>query len=136
MANKKNGNGAEEESGTPGIGHNSLSELGKAFVERVERLNNDVNLEKTACKEAVTGIRADINSVLAEAEKAGVPKKAVKMVVKQREAERKAAAARKAMTAFELDAVDNIRLALGDLAELPLGRAALGETGDTTGAAG
>lgn len=113
--------------GTPAIGHNSLSEQGKKFVERIENLQKDIENEKTSYKEAVTGIRADIALVLAEAVQAGIPKVTIKAVVKARTLERKADAAREALDIADRDSFDNIRLALGDLAELPLGKAVLGE---------
>jgi uncharacterized protein (UPF0335 family) len=111
--------------GTPGVGHNSLGEQGKSFVERIERLNHDIDLEKTAAKETIAGIKADVNRVLAEAVQAGIPKKVVKAVIKTRELARKADNAREDLDIADRDSLDNIRLALKDISDLPLARAAI-----------
>lgn len=102
----------------------------KAYVERVERLNDDItSIMLTAlskCKE----VHGDIKIVYDEAKDTdGIPKKALKKVVKARQLEAKARKVREDLEGDEQDSFDMIRHALGDLAELPLGAAVLAKTG-------
>lgn len=119
----KNGNGEG-----PGVGHNSqtLREQGKSFVERIERVNRDIELEQEAAKEAITGHRADIKAILKAAKSAGL-KGAVQAAVAARRLQRKADAVRERLDIADRDTFDTIRLALGDLADTALGKAALAE---------
>jgi uncharacterized protein (UPF0335 family) len=122
---KKQANG--EQAGAPGIGHNGLPEKGKEFVQRIETLNKDLASEKGAYMATCKTIREDVKAVLTEAAEAGITRRTIKTAVKVRELERRAAEARGDLDIADQDMLDNIRLALGDLAELPLGKAALGE---------
>lgn len=112
-----------------GVGHNSknLTEQGKAFVERVEELNRNLASEKSSYMTECKTIREDITAVLTEAHDAGITRKTIKAAVKIRALQRKADEAREALDIAEIDHLDNIRLALGDLADTALGKAALGE---------
>lgn len=129
---KSNGNGK----GIAGIGDNSrsLTEQGGDFVKRVETLHKDLATEKSEYMTNCKTIREDIKQVLSDAADAGITRKTIKTAVKVRALERKAAEAREDLDIAERDHLDNIRLSLGDLAELPLGKAALGE-GDEAAAA-
>lgn len=118
-----------------GVGHNGLPEKGKEFVQRVETLNRDLASEKGTYMATCKGIREDIKLVLTEAAKAGITRKTIKTAVKVRDLERKAAEARGDLDIADQDMLDNIRLALGDLAELPLGQAALGDAEGASGQA-
>lgn len=120
---KSNGNG------TRGIGDNSqsLSEQGKSFVERIETLEADIDKETTDFKDTVLApLKSDVKSVYDEAKAAGLTKKSIKAVITARKKERQALDAREKLDIADRDTFDNIRLKLGDLAELPLGKAALG----------
>jgi uncharacterized protein (UPF0335 family) len=114
-----------------GIGHNGATDLpdkGKAFVERIETLNRDLASEKGEYMQRCKTVREDITAVLSEAADAGITRKTIKTAVKVRALERKAAEARDSLKDLaDQDMLDRIRLALGDLSDLPLGKAALGE---------
>jgi hypothetical protein len=60
-----------------------------------------------------------------EAEKAGIPKREFRAVMRTRQLENKLEAIRDGLQADEQETFDQIRNALGDLADLPLGQAAL-----------
>jgi len=95
------------------------------FVSEIETLMGDRDKLREKCSEKCEVISEQIGEVYATAKEAGVSKKALKKVVRTRELERKAAAEREKLEGAEQDTFDKIRLALGDLAELPLGQAAL-----------
>jgi uncharacterized protein (UPF0335 family) len=128
MPRRKNGTDDQP----AGVGHNGLPEKGKEFVQRVENLNADLATEKSEYMTRCKGIREDIKEVLSEAADAGITRKTIKTAVKVRYLERKAAEARDSLEEGEIETLDAIRLKLGDLAELPLGQAALGETEQPT----
>lgn len=103
----------------------------KSFVSRVENLEQEVELLKVDFKEKTIGpLKEDIKQVVEEAEQAGIPKKELKAVLKRRAAHRKAEAIREKLKSYEQTNFDNLRLALGDLSELPLGAAALSKAGN------
>lgn len=96
-------------------------------VARIEALIADkASIMGTAMSEC-KAVQADIKLVYDEAKEAGIPKKALRTVIKARELERKAAAVRDNLEAEDQDQHDLIRHALGDLADTPLGRAAMGD---------
>lgn len=111
-----------------GVGHNGMAKLGKGFVERIELLEDDLQKAQERFKdETATPIKNDIKNIYDEAKAEGLTKKAIKAVVTARKKERQAELARKKLDIADQDTFDNIRLALGDLADLPLGEHALGE---------
>lgn len=124
---RKNGNGTDGAEAGNGQGKN-LSEQGSDYVKRVENLHRELASEKSSYMAACKSLREGIKEVLTEAAEAGITRKTIKTAVKVRELERKAEEAREDLDIAERDHLDNIRLALGDLSELPLGKAALGET--------
>lgn len=106
-------------------GHNGFEpETVKGFVARIERLHKDIASEKGSYAQAIGVIRGDIKEIFDEAKDAGIPKKELKAVIKTRALEARVAAARDDLEAEQQDTYDNIRLALGDLADTPLGEAA------------
>lgn len=113
---------ADEQS--PRAGHNGLSEQGKAFVDRIENLNGDIERVKESIEEEIDTIKYDIKQVKKEAKAAGLLA-AVNSVIAARKAEKKAEQARNRLDIADRDTFDNIRLALGDLADTDLGKAAL-----------
>lgn len=59
------------------------------FLKRIETLNADIESAKGAHAQNVKTIKDDIKEVLTEAEEAGIPKRALKGLVKYRELERR-----------------------------------------------
>jgi uncharacterized protein (UPF0335 family) len=80
-------------------------------------------------------INEDIVAVYDAAKGSGIHKKALRKVVKTRELERKVASIREDLEAEDQETFDQIRHALGDLAELPLGQAALNAKAERSAAA-
>ncbi len=102
----------------------------QGYVERIESLHADIATEMATALNACRQIHGDIKQVYQEAkDEAGVPKKALKKVVKARGLERKAAECRADLEGDDLDSYDLIRHALGDLADTPLGAAATDRAG-------
>jgi uncharacterized protein (UPF0335 family) len=94
------------------IGHNSLDrDRLKSLVERIESI-----------EEQKAELASDIRDVYAEAKSAGLDAKALRKVIRLR---RQDSAERDALQS----AIDEYLSALGDLADLPLGRAALARDG-------
>lgn len=101
--------------------------LVKEFVGRIENLHADLEKEKSAYMLACKALREDIRAVLEEAQEKGLPKKPLKAIVKQRALEKKVAACRDDLDDIDhLSAFDIMKASLGDLADLPLGQAAMG----------
>lgn len=95
------------------------------FVQRIESLGDDLLTERSEYMTRCKSIRGDIKLVLDEAKDAGIPRKELKLAVKTRELQRKVDAIREDLEGDEQDNYDMIRHALGDLADTPLGAAAL-----------
>lgn len=115
----------------PRAGHNGFDPAkAEAFIKRVERIEADIGKEKSDYMNTCKALREDIKNVLNEAKDAGLPKAAMKAVLKARTLERKLEEAREDLDPDMQDTYDNIRLALGDLAELPLGQAAMSKSMD------
>lgn len=97
-------------------------------VKRVESLEADILAARMKYMSEARAIKGDINIVMGEAKDAGIPKKELKAVLRSRALERRAAAARDDLEDSDsIDTYDQIRLALGDLDDTPLGQAALAE---------
>lgn len=97
------------------------------FVGRIENLHADLEKEKSAYMLACKALHQDIKEVLEEAQSKGLPKKPLKAIVKQRALEKKVAACRDDLDDIDhLSAFDIMKASLGDLADLPLGQAAMG----------
>jgi F0F1-type ATP synthase membrane subunit b/b' len=108
----------------PGAGHN-FGELAKAFVARIEERLGVLDHHKADYKAAVRLIREDIKLIIDDAKQAGIPKRELKAVVRTRELERRVAAVRDELETVERETFDQIRMALGDFGDTPLGQAAL-----------
>lgn len=98
----------------------------QAVVERIEDIEDEIAAltgeHLSRCKVHREGIK----DILNEAKDAnGIPKKELKAVLKSRKLERKAKEAREELEDDEQESYDMIRHALGDLADLPLGKHAL-----------
>ena len=97
------------------------------FVGRIENLHADLEKEKSAYMLACKALREDLKEVFEQAQDKGLPKKPLKAIVKQRALEKKVAACRDDLDDIDhLSAFDIMKAALGDLADLPLGQAAMG----------
>lgn len=113
------------------IGHNGLQpDAVQGFTDRIENLMDKLASEKGEYMVRCKSIREDVNLVLAEAKDAGIPKKAFRAVIKTRELENKLDAIRDELEAETQETYDQIRHALGDLADLPLGNATLQKAPD------
>lgn len=99
------------------------------YVERIEALKADVISIMMKAVGDCRPIHADIKQILQDAkDAAGIPKKALRAAVKARELEAKARQVRDDLEeAEDQHSYDLIRHALGDLADTPLGKAALGD---------
>lgn len=105
-----------------------------SYINRLEELDDELMREKMAYMERARRIQENKKQVLDEAKDAGLSKKAVKAVVKVRDLERKAEAAREDLEDDDAAVFDDIREALGDFADSPLGAAAVKREDDTTNA--
>lgn len=123
---------AENGNGEPAAraGHNGFDATKlKGFVSRVENLEGALNKERSAYMLACKAIREDIKLVLDEAKDAGIPKKEFKAVIKTRNLQNKLEAIRDDLEGDQQETYDQIRHALGDLADLPLGEASMAKSG-------
>jgi hypothetical protein len=114
----------EDKTGAAGPGFNP--QLVSGYVRRIEALLDDIASERSASMIACKAIRADIGEVLDEAKNAGVPRRELKAAIKARDLARKIEALRDNFEAENRETYDQIRIALGDLADTPLGLATLG----------
>jgi uncharacterized protein (UPF0335 family) len=95
------------------------------FVATIEESHEQLQSEKGQYMKRCQSIRDDIKLVYDEAKDAGVPKKELKAVIKTRAKQRELDALREDLEVDERDTYDMLRHALGDLADLPLGVAAM-----------
>jgi hypothetical protein len=93
------------------------------FVERFEALDDDIAKEKTASKLNIDAIKEDQDALLKEASKAGLRKKALKKLVKQRALYRQINGLADKLDVDDSSAFAAMNLALEKLG--PLGEAAL-----------
>lgn len=101
------------------------------FVNRIEFVGEEMDSAKGTYMQECKERREDIRSIIKEAKDAGIPAQSLKAVIKARELERKAKAARDDLGDLDhQEKYDLIRHALGDFADLPLGKAALGRIGN------
>lgn len=114
---------------TPGA--NTIEARALPFIERVENVEEQIASERGAFMARCKELRGDIKEIYAEVKDADLPVKAIKKIVKRRELERKQLAIDESMKGEEGEYdYEMLVAALGDLADLPLGKAALGEDGD------
>lgn len=105
----------------------------KGFVSRIENLETEIELEKADFKEkTIDPLKSDIKNVVEQAEAAGIPKKELKAKLRQRAMMRKAEAIRGKLASYEQTNFDNLSRALGELKDLPLGKAALSAAATNT----
>lgn len=111
----------------PASGQNSAdASMVQRWTSEIERHFGDLESMKGAYMQQCKTVREMIADCYDRAKDSGVPKKALKAVIKTRQLEKKIEGLREDLAEDGLeDDYDNIRLALGDLADLPLGKAAL-----------
>ena len=110
------------------IGDNSMPppDVVQDFFRRIDNLLDELADERAEYMERAKEIRAAIQRVMLDAEDAGIPKREMKAVLKARALEDKLVGVRKQLEPGEVETFDQIRAALGDLADTPLGKAVLG----------
>ncbi len=100
------------------------------LVDRIEDLDDEKASEHGAYMKRCADINARRLAILDEAKARGVPTRPFKAYLKQRKLERKVEACRENLDDLvDREQFDLIRHAMGDLAELPLGEAALARVG-------
>lgn len=127
------------EGDTPKRGHNGIDvDKAKAFVGRIENVESEIDSERGSYMAKAKSLREDIKEIIGEAKDAGIPKKALKAMVADRRLERKKRKLGDGLDIDEAAAFEQMKEALGDLAGLPLGAAALkgaeANAGDRAGA--
>lgn len=121
----------EKEAGEDGAGVSAFRGNGfdpaiaQGFVQRVENLHSNLATEKSEFMTRCKVIHSDIKEVMTEAKNAGIPKKALKNVVKHRALLNKAEDVRNDLEGEDQDSFDQLLHALGSFAETGLGEAAL-----------
>ena len=109
-----------------GFDKERLTRLVGSIENHFEELESELGVYRAKCK----SIRESIDACYSEAKAFGIPTKELRAVVNVRKLERKLAAQRDKLETEERETFDQIRHALGDLADTPLGRAATGEKAD------
>ncbi|MDP2618591.1 MAG: DUF2312 domain-containing protein [Hyphomicrobiales bacterium] len=102
------------------------ADMAKAFIERIENLEGQIDSERGSYMQKAKTIREDIKEVIIEAKDEGIPSKALKAMVKDRRYDRKKAELAAGLDIDEGAAFEQMKEALGPLADTPLGEAALG----------
>lgn len=112
---------------TPEAGHNRFDpKQVSGFVGRIENLMDQLDSEKGEFMRKARTIRDDVKIVLSEAKDQGIPKKELRAVIKARDLQDKLQSVREDLEDQESqDTYDELRFALGDLADTALGVATL-----------
>ena len=97
----------------------------KGFVGRVEALNAEILSERGVYMANAKGIRASIKEVIVEATSEGIPAKALKATIKDRELQRRRGVIAAGLDIDEGVAFEQMKEALGEFGSSPLGAAAL-----------
>jgi hypothetical protein len=125
-ARRQNGEGEGTDNVTP-IRSNGLDPaVTTALLDRILNLYGSLDGERSDYMNACKIIRSDMAEIYKEADNKGVPKRGLKAAVKRRLLEHKIDNIRADMEdSQDVDDYDMVLQALGGLAELPLGAAAL-----------
>lgn len=100
-----------------------------SFVERVETVQDEIDDIMEAAREECAPLREDIEEIKKEAhEEFSIPRRELNAKISERRARRKADAIRDRLSPEQQDNFDQMSKALGELAETPLGKAALSTT--------
>lgn len=100
-------------------------EAAKTFVADIERHMKTLDTYRGEYMKRCRDVRDLIAQTYDRAKDAGIPKRELKAVMKARDLERRLADLRDNLDEDSAETFDQIRHALGDLADLPLGDAAL-----------
>ncbi len=112
-------------------GNGPNPERTKEAVARIEAIAAKKDAAHMAYMQECSRFADETKQVYDEAKKAwGLPKRALKAVIKTRTLTRKLEDLRESLEGEEQDSYDQIRHALGDLADTPLGQAALPSDGE------
>lgn len=103
---------------------NSLEGIAELFVTRIENVMKDLESEKGTYMATCKTLRGDIKEIVDAAKDKGVPKRALKGIVKYREMERKQNAIADGMDEDDAGAFETLVAALGQLHGTPLADAA------------
>jgi uncharacterized protein (UPF0335 family) len=106
---------------------NSLEGKAASFIERIERLDGEIEHLKNSIADDIKSAREDKKETLEEAKSAGVPPKALKAEIKRRAVERKLATT---LTVNELALYRGLADSLGPLGEAAAERAGYGKNGE------
>lgn len=87
----------------------------KDYVARIENVQDQITDAHMKYMTKVGKLKEDQNDILDEAKSNGIPKKALRKVIKTRELEAKVEAIREDLEGDEQDQYDLLRFALGDL---------------------
>lgn len=101
------------------------AEVLKRFVGEIERHTAQIASYKGEHAQRVQSVKEMISDVYDRAKDAGIGKKELKAVIKERELLEKIEALREEMEEEQAETFDQIKHALGMLNDLPLGEAAL-----------
>jgi uncharacterized protein (UPF0335 family) len=114
----------------PADGGNGFSaDLVKSLVDRIEALHGEIESEQAKYMVAAKALREDIANVYEEAGARGVSTKPLKALIKTRKLDRRAKAEKEKLDLDERATLEMLKDALGDLADTPLGEAAVGRAG-------
>lgn len=115
----------------PGEGHNSatagidLSDIDE-IVDRIENIHSQIDEIMDEAKQRCSPLRKDIADIKDKAaNENSIPKKALSAALRHRRLKRQAEEVSATLDDFQTETYEQILHKLGDLAELPLGQAAL-----------
>lgn len=109
------------------------SDTATGYVERIETLDAEIDEIMAAAREKCQPIKDDRKVIFKEAADNGIAKKPLAAVIRKRRLARRAEALRDMLSDEQAETYDSILHALGDLADLPLGKAALDKAPDKPG---
>lgn len=134
---RRTSDGAKDQTtaGSAQPGHNGFDALTTTrFVQRIESLLGDIDSERGRFMRKAKSLREDVRSVFDEATNAGIPRRELRTAIKARALGYKIEKLREDMDEDRRETYDQIRQALGDLADTPLGQAAATRTANTRAA--
>jgi uncharacterized protein (UPF0335 family) len=97
----------------------------KDFIARVETIEDEIASDMGAALSAAKVKRSEISDVIVEARESGIPSKALKLELALRKKDREKARLSVHADEATRETHEEMRAALGDLASLPLGVAAV-----------
>jgi uncharacterized protein (UPF0335 family) len=97
----------------------------KGFVKEIETLEAEATDIRFKAMQKIEKIKEQQGDIYDAAKEKGIPRKALRTVIKVRQAEAKVEKLRNDLEEDEQDSFDLLRLALGDLEDTELGKAAM-----------